>query len=100
MCDGKGASFALYFHDGKTDSPVHAAASDRTVMHDYIAELYTVSADGNLIVEDRNIILAENDSEAQRQAREWTSMAVLVPHGSKYLRLRHDTRMVVQRELV
>lgn len=69
-------------------------------MHDYIAELCTVSADGNLIVEDRNIILAESDTDAQRRAHEWTSTAVAVPHGSKYLRLRHDNRMVLQRELV
>ena len=69
-------------------------------MHDYIAEIQTRSEDGSPpAVEARKSILAENDPDAQRQAEEWASTATTRRDRSTFLRLRHDDRIVIDREL-
>ena len=69
-------------------------------MHDYIAEIQTRSEDGSPpAVEARKSILAENDPDAQRQAEEWASTVTTRRDRSTFLLLRHDDRIVIDREL-
>ena len=69
-------------------------------MHDYVAEIQTRSGGGQPpTVEARTNILAENDPDAQRQAEEWARTVEGVHRGSTYLLIRHDDRVVIDREL-
>lgn len=69
-------------------------------MHDYIAEIQTRSEDGSPpAVKARTSLLAENDPDAQRQAEEWASTATAVRDRSTFLLVRHDERIVIDREL-
>ena len=69
-------------------------------MHDYVAEIQTRSEDGQPpTVEARQNILAENDPDAQRQAEEWARTVEGVHSRPTYLVIRHDDRIVIDREL-
>ncbi len=69
------------------------------VKHDYIAEIQTRQEDGASTVEARKSILAENDTDAQRQAEEWADLVAAVHTRATHLIIRHDDRVVVDREL-
>jgi hypothetical protein len=70
------------------------------IMHDYVAEIQTRSEDGQPpTVKARKNILAENDPDVQRQAEEWARTVEGVHRASTYLLIRHDDRVVVDREL-
>ncbi len=51
--------------------------------HDYIAEIQTRKEDGSSVVEARKSILAENDTDAQRQAEEWGVRLPLSAKGQR-----------------
>ncbi len=67
--------------------------------HDYIAEIQTRKEDGSSVVEARKSILAENDTDAQRQAEEWAATAAAVSNRATHLVIRHDDRVVLDQEL-
>ncbi len=67
-------------------------------MHSYIVELYRPSCTGTPTFEARTIIMAANDASAQHQAIEWMTTATTLS-GSTYLRLRHDSRIVTDRNI-
>ena len=69
------------------------------VKHDYIAEIQTRQEDDSSMVEARKSILAENDTDAQRQAEEWAGTAAAAHTRATHLIVRHDDRVVVNREL-
>ena len=67
--------------------------------HDYIAEIQTRKEHDSDVVEARKSILAENDTDAQRQAEEWAGTAAAVHTGARHLVIRHDHRVVADQEL-
>ncbi len=67
--------------------------------HDYIAEIQTRKEDDSPLVEARKSILAENDTDAQRQAEEWAATAATVHNRATHLVIRHDDRVVLDQEL-
>jgi hypothetical protein len=69
------------------------------VKHDYIAEIQTRQEDGASTVEARKSILAENDTDAQHQAEEWAGQITVAHTRATHLIIRHDDRVVVDREL-
>ncbi len=70
------------------------------IMHDYVVEIQMRTQDGHPpTVKARQNILAENDPDVQRQAEEWARTVEGVHSGSTYLLIRHDDRVVVDREL-
>ena len=69
------------------------------VKHDYIAEIQTRQEDDSSVVEARKNILAENDTDAQRHAEEWAGLVAAVHTRATHLIIRHDDRVVVDREL-
>lgn len=69
------------------------------VKHDYIAEVQTRQGDQSPVVEARKSILAENDTDALRQAEEWASIVAAGPTNATHLVIRHDDRVVEDREL-
>ena len=69
-----------------------------TVMHSYIVELYQSGCTGTPTFKARTIVMAENDTSAQHQAIEWMTTAAALS-GSTYLRLRHDSRIVTDRNI-
>ncbi len=70
------------------------------IMHDYVAEIQTRSEDGQPpTVEDGQNILAVIDLNAQRQAEEWARKVEGVHSRSTCLLIRHDDRVVIDREL-
>jgi hypothetical protein len=70
------------------------------IMRDYVVEIQTRSEDGQPpTVEARKNMLAENDPDVQRQAEEWARTVEGVHRASTYLLIRHDDRVVIDREL-
>ena len=69
------------------------------VKHDYIAEIQTRQEDDASTVEARKSILAENDTDAQHQAEEWVGQITVAHTRATHLIIRHDDRVVVDREL-
>ena len=70
------------------------------IMHDYVVEIQMRTQDGHPpTVKARQNILAENDPDAQRQAEEWARTVEGVHSRSICLLIRHDDRVVVDREL-
>ncbi len=67
--------------------------------HDYIAEIQTRKEHDSDVVEARKSILAENDTDAQRQAEEWAGTAAAVHTRATHLVIRHDDRVVADQEL-
>ena len=67
--------------------------------HDYIAEIQTRQEDDSSVVEARKSILAENDTDALRQAEEWAGIVTAGHTRATHLIVRHDDHVVVDREL-
>ena len=68
------------------------------VKHDYIAEVQKRQGDEIPVVEARKSILAENDTDASRQAEEWFAMMTAAHTRATHLVIRHDDRVVEDRE--
>ena len=69
------------------------------VKHDYIAEIQIRQEGEASTVEARKSILAENDTDAQHQAEEWVGQITAAHTRATHLIVRHDNRVVVDREL-
>ena len=68
-------------------------------MHHYVVEIQARTENGHPpTVEARKNILAENDSDAQREAERWAATVTGV-NKATYLVIRHDDRKVIDREL-
>jgi hypothetical protein len=69
-------------------------------MHHYVVEIQARTENGHPpTVEARKNILAENDSDAQREAERWAATVAGVHNKATYLVIRHDDRKVIDREL-